>query len=76
MGVYAHSTVIHMISGHAYARVLRAYLLTSAALVTHILNTPGCLDGVSLNRLCTLHDMLRQGQWDTDTVLQELAVLN
>ena len=41
--------------------------------MTHILNTPGCLDGVSLNRLRTLHEMLRQGQWDTDTVLQELA---
>ena len=30
-----------------YARALRAHLLASAALVTHILNTSGCLDGVN-----------------------------
>ena len=73
MGVYAISTVIHMISGHAYARAPRAHLSTSTALVTHILNTPGCLDGVSLNRLRTLHERY-EGQCDTDTVLREEAV--
>ena len=42
---------------------------SSAALVTHILNTPGCL-GVSLNCLRALHEMLREGQCDTYVVLQ------
>ena len=30
--VYAPNTVINLISGHAYARALRAHLLTSAVL--------------------------------------------
>ena len=44
------------------ARALCAHHLTSAAPVTHILNTPGCLDGVSLNRLRTLHE-IRELLW-------------
>ena len=50
-----------MISDYAYARAPRAHLLT------------GRLNGVSLNCLHTLYEMLCLGQCDTDTVLQEEA---
>ena len=53
--VYAPNTVLHMAKGHVYAR---AHLLTAAALVTHVLDTPGCLTDINLNRLRILHDML------------------
>ena len=39
--VYAPNTVVHMLTGHAYARALRAHLLTSAAIVSLIVNQPG-----------------------------------
>ena len=35
--VYAHNSVDHMLTGHAYARALRAHMLTAAALVGHLL---------------------------------------
>lgn len=31
--VYAKGTVIHMISGHAFSRALRAHIVTSTALI-------------------------------------------
>ncbi|ELU12774.1 hypothetical protein CAPTEDRAFT_192602 [Capitella teleta] len=35
--VYAPASVVHMMTGHAYARALRAHLLTSAALFTFMM---------------------------------------
>ena len=73
--VYAPNTVLDMTKGHAYARALRAHLLTAAALVTHVLDTPGCLTDINLNRLRTLHDMLLNSQCDAGIVLNEVPVV-
>ena len=70
--VYAPNTVLHMTKGHAYAR---AHLLTAATLVTHVLDTPGCLTDINLNRLRTLHDMLLNSQCDAGIVLNEVPVV-
>ena len=40
-----------MLTGHAYARALRAHMLSAAAVVSEMLRTSNCLDGVDLNRL-------------------------
>lgn len=34
--VYGRATVKHMLTGHAFARAVRAYVLTYAAIVEHI----------------------------------------
>ena len=37
--VYALNTVVHMLSGHAYARALRAHIITIAALTSLLLDS-------------------------------------
>ena len=47
-----------MLTGHAYARALRAHMQSAVALVAHLLETPDCLSGVNLNKVKSLHEML------------------
>ena len=55
---YAHNSVNHMLTGHAYARALRAHMLSAVPLVAHLLETPDCLSGGKLNKINSLHEML------------------
>ena len=55
---YAHNSVNHMLIGHAYARALRAHMLSEVSLVAHLLETPDCLSSVNLNKVKSLHEML------------------
>ena len=52
---YAHNSVNHMLTGHAYARALRAYMLSAVSLVAHLLD---CLSGGNLIKVKSLHEML------------------
>ena len=45
---YAHNSINHMLTGHAYARALRADMLSAVSLVAHLLETPDCLRGGNL----------------------------
>jgi hypothetical protein len=72
--VYAPNTVIHMMTGHAYARALRAHLLTSQAITSLLLQTPGCLTGVNRTRLQTIHNTLLNGKCSTECVQNEACV--
>ena len=47
-----------MLTDHAYACAHKAHMLSAAAVVSEMLCTTNCLDGVDLNRLNTLHEML------------------
>ena len=47
-----------MLTGHAYARALRAHMLSAVSLVAHLLETPDFLSGVTLNKVTSLHEML------------------
>ena len=71
--VYAPKSVVHMLTGHAYARALRAHLFTCAAFVSLVLETPGCLTGINIDRLTTLHQLLLQGEMDANIALNEVA---
>ena len=51
---YAHNSVNHMLTGHAYARALRAHMLSAVFLVAHLPETPDCLSGVNLNKVTSL----------------------
>ena len=68
--VYAAGTVTHMLTGHAYARALRAYLLTSAALSAMLLLKHDQLDDDDQReKLCFFHKLIVNGQCSTDSVL-------
>ncbi len=72
--VYAPNTVIHMMTGHAYARALRAHLLSSAAMITVMLQAPGCLDGLNLEHLRQIHEKLLNSECATGCVVDEVSV--
>lgn len=69
--VYVPHFVRHMLTGHAYAPALRAHMLSAAAVVSEMLHTPNCLDGVDLNRLNTLNKMLLNDGCNQETLLHE-----
>ena len=48
---YAHNSVNHMFTGHAYARALRAHMPSAVTLVGHLLETLDCLSGGNLNKV-------------------------
>ena len=72
--VYAPNTVIHMMTGHAYARALRAHLLSSAAIVSKLLDQPECLSGVDLPHLKAIHKALLNGECPASSVEDEECV--
>ena len=55
---YAHNSVNHMLTGHVYARALRAHMLSAVSLVAHLIETPDCLSGVNLNKVKSPREML------------------
>ena len=72
--MYASNTVVHMLTGHAYARALRAHLISSAAIVSILLETPGCMSEINLDKLCIMHQGLLKGDISTDSVVNEECV--
>lgn len=72
--VYASNTVKHMLTGHAYARALRAHMLSVSSLVGKMLDTPECLTGLDLDRIKSLHELLLNGEYEVDALEMECAV--
>ena len=72
--VYASNTVVHMLTGHASARALRAHLISSAAIVSILLETPGCMSEINLDKLRIMHQGLLKGDISTDSVVNEECV--
>ena len=70
--VYAKGSVIHMLSGHAFSRSLRAHILTSSALIGVLLGTPGTLDRIDKDQLEALHrSLLNQDRKAVDVAEEE-----
>ena len=73
--VYAPKSVDHMLTGHAYARALRCHFLNSAALTKLMIEeNPGCLNGVNLQKLRDIHQLLINEACETESVLNEVAI--
>lgn len=76
--VYAKASVVHMVSGHAYARALRAHFLTQKALGTILLQHCSTLDTAFKEKLADLHCRflndhdLKESGVSTDPVVQDL----
>lgn len=49
--VYGKGSVIHMLTGYALTRAVRAHILTFSALICILLQTPGCLDKLDKENL-------------------------
>lgn len=72
--VYAPNTVKHMLTGHAYARALRAHMLSASSLVGKMLDTEDCLSAVNIGRVKAIHEMLLKHELEPDAVQMESAV--
>ena len=72
--VYAKGSVVHMMSGHAYARALRAHFLTQAALAKMLLQTPSCLDEIDTDKLCALHESILRKEEHARVIVTEECV--
>ena len=49
--VYGKGSVIHILSGHAFSRSVRAHILTSSALNRVLMGTPDILDRIDKYQL-------------------------
>ena len=72
--VYAKGSVVHMLSGHAFSRALRAHILTSAALIGVLMGTPGTLDNIDKDRLVSLYQSLLNQEKNATDVSEEECV--
>lgn len=69
--VYAPNTVIHMMPGHAYARALRAHLLSSAAIMSLLLQNAEYLTNVNFSHLQEIQKALLNAEYPTECVKDE-----
>jgi hypothetical protein len=72
--VFAKNSTDPMMNGKAYARAVKAHLLSAAALTTYILETPGCLSGVNINKLRGIHSMLLTGNCCIESLTNEFVI--
>ena len=63
-----------MLTGHAYARALRAHMFSAASLVSHMLDTSDNLSEKDLKRLETIHDMFLTEDFSNENIVHEQAV--
>ena len=67
--LYAPNTVVHMLSGHAYARALRAHIITIAALTSLLLDSHEYLETINVDKLQQIHtDLLHNSEYSTESV--------
>ena len=69
--VYAPNSIQHMLTGHAYSRALRAHILSSAAISSVLLETPGCLTGVNIDRLQNIKEELLDSDGPSPSLSRE-----
>ena len=63
-----------MSTGHAYARAVQAHMLTSAALSSILLmNHDDMYDEEQRKKMCSIHDLLMNGNCSTNSVVDETA---
>ena len=55
---YAPNTVVHKLSGYAYARALRAHIITIAALTSLILDSYEYLETINIDKIQQIHTAL------------------
>ena len=61
---------------HVYARALRAHLLSSAATVSLLMDSPDCMSGIDLEHILETYRRLLAGTVTADDVESELTAVN
>ena len=69
--VYAPASVVHMLTGHAYARAVRAHLLTSAAICGHMLSHSEFLNESYVAKLNEVQTSMLTEENFTETIEQK-----
>lgn len=69
--VYAKGSVIHMLTGHAFSRALRAHMLTSAALIGVLIGTPGTLDSIDKDHIELYKALLNHDAYPTEVAEED-----
>ena len=73
--VYAVGSVIHMSTGHTYARAVREHMLISATLSSiFVMNHDDMYDEEQRKKMCSIHNLLVNGDCSTNSVVDETAV--
>ena len=70
--VCALNTVAHMLTGRTYARALRSHLLSSAAVISLLLDRPGSINIVDLDELREIHQTLLSAKSAPHDVLKDI----
>ena len=65
---------MHMLSGHAFSRSLRAHIFTSAALLVVLMSAPGALDSIDKDRIQYLHKALLDHDKEAPAVSEEECI--
>ena len=73
--VYAHNSVNRMLTRHAYARALRAHMLSAAVLTGQLLQASDCLNERHLQTLASVHDMLLSHNFVPKELYKENALI-
>lgn len=73
--VYATNSVKHMLSGHAYTRVLLAHMLSSASVMARLLVTPDCPSSIKLDVARMVDNMLLNHSSSPKSLLIELRTI-
>ena len=60
--VYAKGSVVHMLTVHAFSCALRAHILTLAALICVLMETPGYMDSIDKYHLGNLYQAVTRNK--------------
>lgn len=74
--VYAKASIVHMLSGHAYSRALRAHIITSAAVIGVLIDTSNSLDNVDKDCLQKIYISLLRQEQNATTLAEETCILD
>lgn len=69
--VYAKGSIVHMLTGHAFSRALRAHIITSSALIGVLMGSPGTLDNIDKDQLENLYRSLLNQEQKANNVAEE-----
>lgn len=72
--VYAKASIVHMMSGHAYSRALRAHLLTEKVLVSLLLESTAAAQDLK-DVIRSLHEGALHGEFAADDLADSDALL-
>ena len=72
--MYAKGSVVHMLTGHAFSRALRAHILTVATLICVLMETPGCMNSIDKDHSGNFFQALLNKERNTTDIADEECI--